>query len=184
MSRYNVRDLIGHFVKPRSAAQKMCPHPCCRNKRVHPDNFPVILPDKLLRRVSDADLEKQLDRRMNNDRARAQVIHEIERRETAARQRAHSARRAADRRRSRVLECQENLEGWWISAAATRGHMLNKKGRARGVSERSLLSDERQLIRYGSPELLNYVHAHPPPTRRRASTRAASRLGNYYSGLY
>ena len=47
---YNVRDLLGHFVKPRAAKGKMCPHACCRNKRVHPGNMPVILPSKLLAR--------------------------------------------------------------------------------------------------------------------------------------
>lgn len=62
MARYKVRDLIGHFVKPRSAGGKMCPHACCRNKRVHPDNMPVILPSKLLRRASDEDLAAHYDR--------------------------------------------------------------------------------------------------------------------------
>ena len=53
MARYNIRDLIGHFVKPRSAQGKMCPHACCRNRRVHPANMPVILPSRLLGRASD-----------------------------------------------------------------------------------------------------------------------------------
>jgi hypothetical protein len=62
MARYNVRDMIGHFVKPRRAEGRMCPHACCRGHRVHPDNYPVILPSRLLRRASDYDLAEHFDR--------------------------------------------------------------------------------------------------------------------------
>lgn len=34
----------------------MCQHACCRGYRVHPANYPVILPNKLLRRASEQDL--------------------------------------------------------------------------------------------------------------------------------
>ena len=83
-----MRDLLGHFVKPRSAKGKMCSHACCRNKRVHPGNMPVILPSKLLRRASDADLAAHYDRvqgdSRKDERARAQVLHEMERRDNLA----------------------------------------------------------------------------------------------------
>jgi len=39
---YSVRDLLGHFVRPRSARGKMCPHACCRNKRVHPATYAEV----------------------------------------------------------------------------------------------------------------------------------------------
>ena len=85
---YSVRDLLGHFVKPCSMKGKMCPHACCRNKRVHPVNMPVILPSKVLRRASDEDLAAHFDRvqgdSRKDERARAQVLHEMERRDAAA----------------------------------------------------------------------------------------------------
>lgn|SRR5215469_7208972 len=86
MARYNVRDLIGHWVKPRSAEGRMCPHACCRNKRVHPANMPVILPNGLLRRASDDDLAAHYRDVAHKDtpqaeRARAQILHEMDRRD-------------------------------------------------------------------------------------------------------
>jgi hypothetical protein len=49
MVYYNRRDLIGHWIKRTSPVQRMCGHACCRGYRVHPRNYPVILPDRLLR---------------------------------------------------------------------------------------------------------------------------------------
>jgi hypothetical protein len=37
MARYNVRDLIGHYVAPRSAEGKMWPQACC-------GSVPILLP--------------------------------------------------------------------------------------------------------------------------------------------
>lgn len=53
---YDRRDLIGHWVRKSQQTQRMCGHACCRNRRVHGANMPVILPNRLLRRASDDDL--------------------------------------------------------------------------------------------------------------------------------
>jgi hypothetical protein len=67
----------------------MCPHACCRGYRVHPGNYPVILPNKLLRRASDFDLADHYDQVTRGHtaadrRAELQIIHEMERRDRAA----------------------------------------------------------------------------------------------------
>jgi hypothetical protein len=163
---YNVRDLLGHYVAPRSAAGKMCPHACCRNKRVHPENMPVILPNKLLRRASDDDLAAHYDRIQDDSpkdqRARAQVLHEFERRDNEAR--ARKGREAA--KFSRQLEQAEAVEQSYTDAEeATRGNMVNKKGQARGISPRLLITGrEAEFRRYASPELLEYYETHHRPT--------------------
>jgi len=136
MARYNIRDLIGHFVAPRSARGKMCPHACCRNKRVHPDNMPVILPSRLLRRASDDDLVAHYDRVQGDsyreERARAQVLAEMQRHDDEAK--AMSNRAAA--RYSRQLEQADAVEASYVAADnATRGTCST--GRAgRGTSTR------------------------------------------------
>ena len=83
MARYNVRDLIGHWVKPRSRAGKMCPHKCCRGYRVHPDNFPVILPRELLRTARERDLIAHYEQHGTRDcpeceKVRTQILGEID----------------------------------------------------------------------------------------------------------
>jgi hypothetical protein len=96
VAHYDIRDLIGHFVALRSARGKMCPHACCRNKRVHPANMPVILPSKLLWRASDDDLialyDRVQSRSAKDERARAQVLHEMERRDRVAEERKAAPR--------------------------------------------------------------------------------------------
>jgi hypothetical protein len=170
---YSTRDLLGHFVAPKSAEGKMCPHACCRNKRVHPANMPVILPNKLLRRASDQDLAAHYDRVQGDSpkdqRARAQVLHEMDRRDNEARAkdtRAHG-------KYSRQLEQAEAQEQSYVSAEnATRGNMVNRKGQARGINPRTLITGrESEFRRYASPELLEYYSTHHRPTS--ASFRGA-----------
>ena len=170
MARYKVRDLIGHFVKPRSAQGKMCPRACCRNRRVHPDNMPVILPSKLLRRASDEDLAAHYQRVQGDtpkqERARAQVLHEMERRD---REGAERKRRASAREYTRYAQRTEReaaVENEFIQAErATNGYMLNRKGLARGISPRSLFTGpEATARRYASDELLDYWQTHGRPT--------------------
>jgi hypothetical protein len=151
---YNVRDLLGHWVKPRSRRGKMCPHACCRNKRVHPANFPVILPSALLRRASDDDLAEQYRRHGGDARARAQVEREMNRRDQRDRRRVAVAGRAAERRTDRQVARHARF---LAAERATNGNMVNKKGRARGISdERVLFGPPSVARRYGSDELLAY----------------------------
>lgn len=177
---YSVRDLLGHFVKPRSARGKMCPHACCRNQRVHPENMPVILPSKLLRRASDEDLQAHYERvqgsSRKDERARAQVLHEMDRRDAGERargQRSHA-------KFSRQLEQAEAVEASYVAAEAeTRGNMVNKKGRARGISPRTLITGRAEdFERYASDELKEYYATRHRPTAgsfRGADTRYVPR---------
>lgn len=168
---YSIRDLLGHFVKPRSARGKMCPHACCRNKRVHPANFPVILPTQLLRRASDDELANHYGRHGDNDRVRAQVLREMERRDQAEARRKASSQRAA----ARKFERQEQVETAILAAEhSTRGNMLNAKGRRAGISERTLFTgSEAHAMRYASEELLRHWETNPRPTARNMSSNPA-----------
>jgi hypothetical protein len=77
-ARHYRRDLIGHFIRNRQRQQEPCTHACCRGYRVHPDNYPVILPKRTLRRASDHDLADHFDKVSKGDseadrRAEAQM---------------------------------------------------------------------------------------------------------------
>jgi hypothetical protein len=166
VARYNTRDLIGHFVAPVSSAGKMCPHACCRNKRVHPANMPVILPNRLLRRASDDDLADHFKRTSDNERAQAQVLHEMDRRDSLEQLRHDRALETKRRIFARRVERAEEVDRAWERAeSATRGNMLNKAGRAADIDERSLFTGpESRARRYASEELLNHWQASPRPT--------------------
>jgi hypothetical protein len=144
----------------------MCPHACCRNKRVHPANMPVVLPSKLLRRASDDDLADHFKRTADNDRAQAQVLHEMQRRDDLEQARHDRALEAKRRIFSRRIERAEEVDRSWAAAeAATRGNMLNRKGRAADIDERSLFTGSEAVARrYASEELLNHWQSHPRPT--------------------
>jgi hypothetical protein len=86
-----------------------------------------------------------------------------------------AARKATGQRnKARALERSEHVEREWLAAeAATRGNMVNARGRSIGISERSLFTgSENRALRYASRELINYWQEHPRPT-------AASMSGNY-----
>jgi hypothetical protein len=163
---YNVRDLLGHYVAPRSAEGKMCPHACCRGYRVHPEHMPVILPSRLLRRASDEDLAAHYDRvggdSRKDQRARAQVLHEMDRRDRE--EQAREGRASA--KFSKQLEQAEAVEQSYQDAEReTRGNMVNRKGRMRGVDPRTLLTGREETFRrYASEELADYYSTHHRPT--------------------
>lgn len=181
MARYNVRDLLGHFVKipPRRNEEGMCPHACCKGKRPHPSRFPVLLDRSTLRSMSDRELEAHFERSDvgNNGRAVTQVTRELERRETAREAKAsRAAARASDDEEYRLY-----LEGQWtLAEEATRGNLVNKKGEARGIDGRSLwTASNATRQRYASEELRDYWNRHGILTRRefgRAHNSAASQV--------
>ena len=183
---YDRRDLIGHWVRKSQRTDQMCTHACCRGYRVHPRNMPVVLPDRLLRRASDKDLEKHYadlgeSSSAGADEGRMQILWELDRRENeerraqvrkteAAERRAereqrrrdrYSATRAADR-----MERESLAELAYVEAEVdTRGNMLNKRGRAAGVDPRSLFTGPQSRARaYASEELLEHWKTHPRPT--------------------
>jgi hypothetical protein len=172
-----VRDLLGHFALKRDRG-KMCPHACCRNKRVHPENMPVILPNKLLRRASDEDLAEHYSRVSHGDtekdrKAEAQVLHEMDRRDQVERQRKEREQTRERRgeavknnRAARNQEREAHVENEYVRAEeTTRGNMVNAKGRARGVDPRRLFTGrESEARRYASDELLEYFAEHGRPT--------------------
>lgn len=180
MAYYNRRDLIGHWVKKRQPTQRMCQHACCRGRRVHPKNYPVILPSKLLRSASDDDLAEAFGH--GSDERRAQIVHEFDRRdreEIRRKERANERDRRAFRRK---VEHAEEVDRVWLQAEeATNGNMLNKKGLAAGISDRYLFTaPERDVRRYASDELLNFFAEHHRPTAS-AMRGKDTRLGVVYS---
>jgi uncharacterized protein (DUF433 family) len=165
MARYDRRDLIGHWIKKTQAAQRMCGHACCRGKRVHPENYPVILPDRLLRRASDEDLAEHYAA-VDSQEARDQILWEMDRRDRA--QIAREARKQEHQRRlfaKRLAHAEEVDRAWLDAEAATKGNMLNKAGRDADINERSLFTGpESRARRYASEELLNHWQSHHRPT--------------------
>jgi hypothetical protein len=130
--------------------------------------MPVILPRKLLRHATDEDLEAHYDRvqgaSYREERARAQVLHEMQRRDDA--ERARGNRKAA--RYSRHLEQADTQEASYVAAEeATRGNMVNRKGQARDINPRSLLTGrEADFDRYASDELKEYFSTRHRPAAR------------------
>ena len=106
--------------------------------------MPVILPSKLLRSASDDDLAEHYQRvqgdSKKDQRARAQVLHEMDRRDSTA-----AAKKNREHAKfSRQLAHGEAVEQSYVAAEeATRGNMVNKKGQARGVNPRTLLTGRR-----------------------------------------
>ena len=166
MARYNVRDLFGHYVTPRSQQGRVCKHACCRGRRPHPESYPVILPAPYLRTASDQDLATHFARHADNEKVTAQVLHEMQRRDDLAAHKNAVAKRRKERAFDRRLAHAEAIEHSWEQAeAATNGNMLNRKGRERGISDRALFtSDEAYARRYASEELMNHWQDHPRPT--------------------
>jgi len=178
---YSIRDIQGHFVRPPSARGERCPHACCRNRRTHPDNLPVVPHKRELRGASDAALERHLRKHSDDIRVIIQVGAEIDRREERARE---LARRKAERqaatadRRERRREAREanraahRMEREAIvehsimqAEAATNGYMVNRLGQARGISERSLfVGPQSRARKYATPELLEHWQSNPRPT--------------------
>lgn len=177
MAYYNRRDLIGHWVRKQQPTQRMCTHACCRGKRVHPDNYPVVLPDRLLKHASEEDLAAAYDKYPTEQR-RAQILHEMDRRDQAAARKEQRKQEARRRMFARQTERQEHIEYAYRQAEdETRGHMLNKAGRAQDIDPRSLFTgSEARARRYASQELLAHWETHHRPTAgmmRGADTRVA-----------
>jgi len=175
---YSVRDLLGHFVKlpPERNRDGMCPHACCRGKRPHPDKFPVILHRDTLRAMSDEQLYQHYQRGAvgENGRAVQQVLREMQRRED--RSRAREQRSAT--RATKADEYRSYLENEWTAAEeATRGNMVNARGRGRGVDPRAMWTDARLRDRYASDELRAYFDHHPVVSPREFHGEAAAAAG-------
>lgn len=193
--RYDVRDQLGHFVKPVQAEDHPCPHRCCQGQRVHPETLPVKLDRRYLRSLSPGELETELGQYSryadSHEEGFLQVIAELDRRDTSARLAEARKARARDRRQHREQEYQDEVYRQWLTAEAeTNGYMLNKAGQRAGINERSLFTGPESRVRkYASRELLDYFDSHPRPTRaswfgsaaRRRAHLAGRRVGASHS---
>lgn len=164
---YNRRDMIGHWVRKDQRTQRPCNHACCRGYRVHPDNYPVILPSRTLRRASDYDLATHFQKVAWQDtpqarHAEAQILHEMERRDRAEQ---HKQSRAASRAAAR-MERDAEVERLFVEGEAyTRGNWTNLKGTARGIADREILTGRESVFqRYASEEAREFFRYNPRPT--------------------
>ncbi len=179
--RYNVRDQLGHYVKPEGMADHPCPHRCCTGKRVHPRNLPVKLDRSYLRTLSGPELETELGQYVNysdtHEEGLRQVIAELDRREDIERNAVARKARAKERRQAREQEFRDEVyRNWLLAENETNGNMLNKAGRAAGIDDRSLFTGpESRVAKYASPELLEFFDTHPRPTRVSHFGNAAQR---------
>lgn len=172
MARYNIRDWLGHWVKPRTAGGKPCPHACCRGRRQHPPNFPVILGRDTLRAASDQQLAEHYAKHAGNGNARRQIEAEMNRRDRADERRKAAAGRSAARRMAADSERHRRL----IDAeAATKGYMVTERGRARGITDWQVLTRKDVARRYGSDELLAYLDIDRQAGNRRRRTAGGRR---------
>jgi hypothetical protein len=166
----------------------MCPHACCRGYRVHPENYPTVLPSRLLRRASDDDLAKHFVKVSEGHtaadaEARDQVIYEMTRRdEVEARRRdrwaAHREAVAAGRA-ARRMEREAETERVYLAAEAyTRGNWVNRSGGRAGISDREILTGPQRVFdRYASEEAREFFSSQPRPTARFFTRQSAQAVG-------
>jgi hypothetical protein len=133
--------------------------------------MPTVLPNKLLRRATEDDLQEHYKRVSASDtdqaiEARYQVLAEMDRRDEKDVRRHQAELRRKEQVFGRKMAREEAVETAWQAAESdTNGYMLNKAGREAGVSERSLFTGpESRARRYASEELLNHWQANPRPT--------------------
>jgi len=172
---YNRRDQIGHWVTKDQQILRPCRHACCRGYRAHPSNWPIIPASRALRRASDEQLAQRYDKlasEENDPKARGgelQILHEFERRDRAAAKRREKERhREAVRTNRAIRRSEAEVETERIrvqSEAATRGYLVNAKGRARGINPDEILTGREAVFRrYASDEAKEYFASTPRPT--------------------
>ena len=137
---------------------------------------------KPLLRMDERQLLQHYDRTDvgNSGHAVKAVLSEMQRREnTASRERrTRDARDAARATRAAVSDAHRgHLEAHYIAAEnTTRGNLVNKRGMAKGIDGRSLLTGSAaQRDRYASDELKSYLDRNPVIS---AAEFSASMRGN------
>jgi hypothetical protein len=171
---YNRRDQIGHWVRKEQPQHRHCTHACCRGYREHPDNWPIIPAKRSLRSASDEKLAAHYAKVTADESPQArgaelQIIHEFERRDREQvkrleKERHRQAVRAA--RTAKAMELDAERERIRVAAeAATRGYMVNAKGRVRGINPDEILTGREAVFRrYASDEAKEYFASNPRPT--------------------
>ncbi|MDB4872808.1 MAG: hypothetical protein JWL97_3812 [Gemmatimonadales bacterium] len=158
MAYYNVRDLLGHFV--RGKGHRKCPHKCCQGRRPHPADVPLLPNRDVVRAMSTEQINKLID--WDDDESVLTFLAELNRRE----KQADAKRSAAERRKAKAA--REREEHYLAVHNAheqaeneTRGHMLSPAGRAAGVHPRTLFTGPRaRADKYASEELRNWWDEH------------------------
>lgn len=131
--------------------------------------------------MNPAELERELEQYGRYSEIREhgfmQVIAEMNRREISAERAAARKERARRRRQTTESEYTDEVYRQWLQAESeTRGVMLNKRGLAAGINERTLFTGpESRVVKYASPELIEYFESHPRPTRASWFGSATSR---------
>jgi hypothetical protein len=168
---YDRRDLIGHWIRRRQPAQRPCTHACCRGYRVHPGNWPVIPPSRVMRRATDHELAGHFDKVSRGDTpqaryAEAQILHEMERRDQETLRRRQHRQAVVVGRAARRMEREADAERIRLEAEDyTKGYLVTAQGRARGISDEEILTGREEVfIRYATPEAKAYFASHPRPT--------------------
>lgn len=168
---YNRRDLIGHWIKRQQPQQRPCTHACCRGYRVHPNNWPVIPPSRVMRRATDEELADHFHEVADDPSpqaryAEAQIIHEMERRDREEMQRRQHREAVASGQAARRMEREADAERIRLEAEEyTKGYLVTAQGRARGISDEEILTGRQEVfIRYATPEAKAYFADHPRPT--------------------
>jgi hypothetical protein len=169
---YNRRDLFSHWIRKDQAARRPCTHACCRGMRAHPDKYPVVKRNAYLRSASDRDVADFYNRHgadtPRDEAARDQAIAEMQRRDMAKERREAAEERKRARWSARRADRAAVIENETVNAeAATRGVMLNRRGREAGIDPRTLFTGpEARARKYASEELLNYWEYNPRPTEK------------------
>jgi hypothetical protein len=191
---YNRRDQIGHWVKKDQQIYRPCHHACCRGYRAHPSNWPLIPASHALRRAGDEQIMSHYQKvgADTSPQARGvelQLLNEMERRDRAAlrerekrREKERHREAVASNRGARRMEVEAERERIRVeSETATRGYLVNAKGRARGIDPEEILTGREAVFRrYASDEAKDYFAARPRPTAayfRGRDTRVAERAG-------
>jgi hypothetical protein len=184
---FQARDQIGHWVAPPSMRGRPCPHSCCQNKRVHPHGLPVRLDRAYLRSLSEDDLVREAETYSRysdtHERGYLQILAEDRRRIGAAERRT----RSADRRRQRESDYRDEVYREWLHAenGIQGAVMLNRRGKAAGIDERSLFTGpQRRVDMYASDELKEWFEAHPRPTRARILGQGAERRDRMQGAVF
>lgn len=182
LSKQQARDNLSHWVAPPSARGKPCPHKCCQNKHPHPDKIPVKLDRAYLRSLTDQEVERELSTYQRysdtHERGFLQVIAEAQRREDAPRRKAAGQEKARETRARRESEYRDHVYREWLTAenGIQGAVMLNRKGNAAGIDERSLFTGPQSRVdKYASDELKEWFTSHPRPTRARLLGRREDR---------
>jgi hypothetical protein len=69
---YDIRDLLGHFVKPREREGEMCPHACCRGRRPHPERRDKAAKKRARRRERESTSRDEFRAHLENEWIKAE----------------------------------------------------------------------------------------------------------------